>query len=212
MRLAVFGATGGVGGHVVRQALARGDDVTAVVRDPSRLAVRHERLDVVVADLTDPAALSLAGALTGVEAAISGVGARSRAEAGVATAATRTILAALATGGVRQFVAVSAAPVGPAPDGEGVVTRRVLLPIMRRVFRDVYADLANMEEEIRRSGLQWTIVRPPRLTNGPLTGRYRTAPENVRDGRTISRADVADALLSALDDADRVNRAVGVAN
>jgi putative NADH-flavin reductase len=212
MRLAVFGATGGVGGHVVRQALARGDEVTAVVRDRARLDVRHQRLDVVVADLTDPRALSLAASLTGVEAAVSAVGARGRADAGVATAATRTILAALATGGVRQFVAVSAAPVGPLRAGEGLVTRRVMLPVLRRVFRDVYADLANMEEEIRRSGLEWTIVRPPRLTNGPLTGRYRTEPENVLHGRTISRADVADAMLSALDDADRVNRAVGVAN
>jgi putative NADH-flavin reductase len=212
MRLAVFGATGGVGGHVVRQALARGDEVTAVVRDRGRLRIAHERLDVVVADLTDPRALGLAPALVGSEAAISAVGARHRAEAGVATAATRTILAALATSGVRQFVAVSAAPVGPVPVGEGSVTRAVVRPLLRRIFRDVYADLAAMEAEIRRSGLEWTIVRPPKLTNGPLTGRYRVAPENVAHSRTISRADVADAMLSALDDADRVNQAIGVSN
>ena len=117
MRLTVFGATGGVGGHVVRQALERGDEVTAVVRDPARLRVRHDRLDVVVADLTDPRALAVAPAVAGSEAAISAVGPRGRGDAGVATAATRTILAALATTGVRQFVAVSAAPVGPVPPG-----------------------------------------------------------------------------------------------
>jgi putative NADH-flavin reductase len=212
MRLTVFGATGGVGGHVVRQALERGDHVTAVVRDPARLRVRHDRLDVVVADLTDPRALAVAPAVAGSEAAISAVGPRNRRDAGVATAATRTIIAALATTGVRQFVAVSAAPVGPVPPGEGLVTRRVLLPLLRHVFAGVYADLATMEDEIRRSGLDWTIVRPPRLTDGPLTGRYRLAPENVRAGRTISRADVADAMLSALDDVEQVNRAVGVAS
>ena len=212
MRLTVFGATGGVGGHVVRQALARGDQVTAVVRDRSKLTVRHERLDVVVADLTDPRALALAPARVDSEAAISAGGASTPRDAGVATAATRTIIAALASGGVRQFVAVSAAPVGPVPTGEGLVTRAVVLPLLRRVFRDVYADLATMEEEIRRSGLDWTIVRPPKLTNGPLTGRYRVAPENVAHSRTISRADVADAMLSALDDADRVNQAIGVSN
>ena len=92
------------------------------------------------------------------------------------------------------------------------MTRRVVLPLLRRVFAGVYADLATMEDEIRRSGLDWTIVRPPKLTNGPLTGRYRLAPENVRAGRTISRADVADAMLSALDDVQQVNRAVGVAS
>jgi putative NADH-flavin reductase len=212
MQLVVFGATGGIGGHVVRQALDRGDHVTAVVRDMSRLAVRHERLDVAVADLTDPRALALAEALSGVEAAVSAVGPRRRGDAGVATAATRTILAALAAGGVRHLVAVSAAPVGPQPAGEDLLTRRVVLPALRRVLRDVYADLAAMEDAIRRSGLEWTIVRPPKLTNGPRTGRYRTAPENVRHGRTISRADVADAMLAAIDDTARANRAVGVAN
>ena len=210
MQLTVFGATGKVGGHVVRQALERGDQVTAVVRDPARLAARHERLDVVVADLTDPA--PLVPALAGRQAAISAVGARHRRDAGVATAATATILAATAAAGVRQFVAVSAAPVGPVPPGEGVVTRTVVLPLLRWVFRDVYADLARMEAEIRLSGLDWTIVRPPKLTNGPLTGHYRVAPENVARSMTISRADVADAMLSALDDADRVHRAIGVAN
>ena len=210
MKLTVFGATGKVGTHVVRQALERGDRVTAVVRDPARLDVRHERLDVVVADLTDPA--PLLPALAGSRAALSAVGPRSRRDAGVATAATATILAALAASGVRQFVAVSAAPVGPVAPGEGFVVRAVALPILRRVFRAVYADLARMEAEIRDSGLDWTIVRPPKLTNGPLTGRYRVAPENVTRSLTISRADVADAMLSALDDADRVHRAIGVAD
>jgi putative NADH-flavin reductase len=184
--------------------------VTAVVRDPARLDVRHERLDVVVADLTDPA--PLVPALAGSRAAISGVGARRRRDAGVASAATATILTALAASGVRQFVAVSAAPVGPVAAGEGFVNRAIALPVLRRVFRDVYADLGRMEADIRASGLDWTIVRPPKLTNGPLTGRYRVAPENVARSTTISRADVADAMLSALDEADRVRRAIGVAN
>src|SRR5690242_5342358 len=158
MRLTVFGASGGVGGHVVRQALARGDEVTAVVRDRSRLRLAHHRLDVVVSDLTQPRALALADALRDSEAAISAVGPRGRRQAGVATAATKTILAALATGGVRQFVAVSAAPVGPVAADEGPLTRRLVLPVLHRVFRDVYADLASMEAEIRRSGLDWTVV------------------------------------------------------
>ena len=72
--------------------------------------------------------------------------------------------------GVGRLVAVSAVPVGPVPDGESFVNRRILLPFIGAFARDVYVDLAEMEDEIRRSATQWTIVRPPKLVNKPLTG------------------------------------------
>jgi uncharacterized protein YbjT (DUF2867 family) len=114
--------------------------------------------------------------------------------------------------GVRRFVAVSAVPVGPVPEGESFVNRRILLPFISAVARDVYVDLAEMEDEIRRSTAQWTIVRPPKLVNKPLTGKYRTiVGGNVPRGYAISRADVADAMLAVLDDPATLGQAVGVA-
>ena len=114
--------------------------------------------------------------------------------------------------GVRRFVAVSAVPVGPVPEGESFVNRRILLPFISAFVRDVYVDLAEMEDEIRRSTAQWTIVRPPKLVNKPLTGRYRTVVGgNVPRGYTISRADVADAMLAVLDDPATIGQTVGVA-
>lgn len=209
MKLAVFGATGRIGEHVVRQALDAGHRVTAVVRGSSRLALQHPGLDVVrVPTLTDPQPIW--PALVGNDAALSGVGPRSRKDVTVASTATRGILAALMEAGVPHLVAVSAAPVGPTPPD--LLNRYLLFPLIRALLKDIYADAAEMERQIMGSGLHWTIVRPPRLTDAPLTGRYRTALDaNVARGRTIGRADVAHLMLASLTDQAMANRAVGVA-
>lgn len=212
MKLTVFGATGGIGREMVRQALDAGHTVTAVVRDSSRLAVVHPALEVVVVPgLTDPEPLT--PGLVGSDAALSGVGPRSRKDTTVASTSTRAILRAMEAAGVPRFTAVSAVPVGPIPDEDSFVNRRILYPMIKSLFREIYADLARMEDEIRRSGTEWTIVRPPRLTDKPHTGTYRTAiGANVPRGNFISRADVAHAMLASLDDPATVNQAIGVAN
>jgi putative NADH-flavin reductase len=211
MKLTVFGATGGIGGEAVRQALDAGHTVTAVVRDASRLNLTHPALDVLtVPGLTDPE--PLCPALAGSDAAISGVGPRSRKDVTVASTATRGILAALQLTGVRRFAAVSAAPVGPTPADDAFLNRRILYPLIRTFLKTIYADLALMEEEIRRSGLDWTVVRPPRLVDKPMTGTYRTAiGANVSRGNIISRADVAHYLLATLNDPATVRQPIGIA-
>ncbi|MER7462623.1 NAD(P)H-binding protein [Streptomyces sp. NPDC097981] len=215
MKLTVFGATGGVGREVVRQALDAGHEVTAVVRDPARLDVpAHERLDVaVVRDLTDVEAL--VPVLAGRAAVISALGAASNKQARLAPVtgpAVRAIVSAMGRAGVSRLAAVSAAPVGPDVESDGVVTRKVFLPLLRRALRDLYADLAVMEATIRASGTQWTVIRPPRLLDKPRTGSYRRViGANVPSARTISRADVADALLASLTDPATTGHTVGVA-
>ena len=90
--------------------------------------------------------------------------------------------------------------------------RYVLTPMIKRVLGYVYADLALMEDELRTSGLEWTVVRPPRLTNGPLTGRYRTeSGRNLRRGLSISRADVAHLMLRLVDQPEAFGQEVGIA-
>lgn len=211
MKLAVFGASGRTGRLIVRQALDAGHDVTAAVRDPARLTISDPSLDVVTADLTDPNALQ--PALHGRDAAISAVGANSRKEAGAAAKVTRVILAGLATAGVHRFVALSASPVAPLPAGEGFFLRAFMTPMITSIYRDVYADLSAMEADLRASGIDWTVVRPPRLTNGRLTNRYRTEiGANVPKGRSISRADLASAMLAVIDDPATRRQAVGVAS
>ncbi|WP_330306682.1 MULTISPECIES: NAD(P)H-binding protein [unclassified Streptomyces] len=209
MKLTVFGATGGIGQEIVRQALESGHQVTAVVRDPARLTVTGAGLEVFRADLTDPEALR--PAVAGRDAVLSGLGARSRKDAGVAARLTRTVLGAMEAEGARRLLVVSASPVGPDPEGSALVDR-AMRGVISGILKDVYADLKEMEDELARSATDWTVVRPPRLQNKPVTGTYRTVVGSFPlKGRFIGRADVAHAMLAMIDDAGTVKQGVGVA-
>jgi nucleoside-diphosphate-sugar epimerase len=174
MKLVVFGATGGVGREVVRQALQAAHTVTAVVRDPAKLTTHAE---VIRSDLSAPDMRVLADTIDGVDAVISAVGPTGRADAGIASRATAAIANAMQTQGVRRLVVISASPVGPVPTphrpnpprhdpGDDLLMRHILAPGIRRIFPGVYQDLAAMEDDRRCRDLDWTAVRPPRLTNG----------------------------------------------
>lgn len=211
MRFTVFGATGGTGRQLVRQALEAGHEVTAVVRDPARLPERHEHLRTLTADVTDAEALT--PAVAGRDAVLSALGAPGNKAAGIASSGTAAILRAMEAGGVRRYVGVSAAPVGPAAEGEGVFQRRVMLPLVRRALRAVYADLAVMEDAVRAADVDWTIVRPPRLTDKAAKGTYQQVTGgNVARSHLIPRADLAAAMLAMVEDPATVKQTVGVAS
>jgi nucleoside-diphosphate-sugar epimerase len=137
--------------------------------------------------------------------------------------ATRTIVAAMRATGVRRLVVISAAPIGTVPSpgrpkppkydpGDGFFIRNLGSPLVKAIFRTQYADLAMMEDILRDSGLDWTALRPPRLTNKPGIGAYRTARgQNLRGGRTISRADVAHCMLRVIDQPDTIGHPIGIA-
>lgn len=210
MKITVFGATGRIGGEVVTQALDAGHKVAAVVRESSEFDVEHPSLEVLrVPGLTD--ADVLRPALDGSAAVISGVGARGRKDGPVASGSTRAILAAMSAAGVGRLVAVSALPLGPVPPDESFLNRRMILPLINAFAADVYADLRVMEADISSSATEWTIIRPPKLTDKPLTGRYRigigsTVPRTL----SVSRADVAHLMLAALADPAMLNQPVSV--
>jgi len=222
MKLTIFAATGGIGRQLLGQAVAAGHDVTAVARNPQGLSPVPAR--AVAADLAsaDPAALQRA--VTGADAVLSALGPRTRADAGVAARGTEVITEAMRAAGVRRVIVVSAAPIGTiaSPDrphpprhdpGDGFIIRYLADPIVKRALRAHYADLARMEDVLRDSDLDWTIVRPPRLTDKPVTGRYRTAyGQNIRRGVFVSRADVAHYMVSVLANPETFHRTVGIAN
>ena len=224
MKLTIFAATGGIGRQLLGQAVAAGHDVTAVARNLRGLSPVPAR--AVAADLAsaDPAALQ--PAVAGADAVLSALGPRTTADAGVAARGTEVITEAMRAAGVRRVIVVSAAPIGtiaspgrPHPPrhdpGDGFIIRYLADPIVKRALRAHYADLARMEDVLRDSDsdLDWTIVRPPRLTDKPVTGRYRTAyGQNIRRGVFVSRADVAHYMLSVLDNPETFHRTVGIAN
>jgi uncharacterized protein YbjT (DUF2867 family) len=208
MRITVFGASGHIGGEMVRQAAAAGHEVTAVVR--SGPADPPDGVEVArVPDLTVVEALL--PVVEGADAVLSGIGPRGPRQVRVASSTGAAILRALDKTGVRRFVAVTAAPVAPAPPGDSL-GNRIMYPVIGRLLRGIYGDLARLEDLVRASGTDWTIVRPPNLTNAPLTGRYRTAVDaNVPRGKSIGRADVAHCMLATVDDPALFGHALGVA-
>lgn len=210
MQLTVLGATGGTGRLVVEQALDAGHHVRAVVRDPAKLTVRHDRLAVLRADVF--AAVGLVPAIDGTDAVVSALGARGRKDTGqVCSRAVRALLEAMERTGVRRVVAVSAQPVLRSGAGEPFWFRTTVTPIVRAVYRNVYADLEVMERLLAGSDTDWTVLRPPYLTDKPGTGRYRTALEENVSGSSLTRADLAKALLDVVGDPGTVRHAIGVA-
>jgi putative NADH-flavin reductase len=208
MRILVIGATRGTGQHVVQQALAAGHTVTALARDPARLDVQHDRLSVVRGDVLDPA--TLAPAMAGQDAVISSIGVTSRGPTTLYSEGMRHVIQAMHAAGVKRLVAVSAWPLS-SDDGDTLPARLLLKPLIWALLRPVYADMARMEDEIRTSGLDWTIVRPPRLTDKPATGRYRMAlNRSVRRGYIIARTDLASAILTLLEDPTAIRTAIGI--
>jgi putative NADH-flavin reductase len=211
MKLTIFGATGATGTTLTTQALAAGHDITAVVRDASRLTIPdHPRLRVVTADVMDPTSIS--PAIEDADAVISAVGPRGGGPTTVIRDSVRSIIQAMEKTGTRRFVEVSGSIV--ADEGESLYMRFLVKPVARRTFLgQVCADMRAGEDEIRHSDLDWTIVRPPALTNKAATGSYRTAIDrNLPHGFSISRADLAACMLGLLDDPASSHRHVAIAN
>jgi putative NADH-flavin reductase len=196
MRLTVFGATGGIGTEVVKQALAKSHEVTAVVRDPTRLAVPPAAsLTVITADIMDPSAIK--PALDGADATVSALGPKRNGPPNILTNSMQTILSTMDATGTKRLIAISASGFF-VEEGEGPLTRYIAKPLLRAILRDHAADTRRMEALITASATDWTIIRPAQLTNAP--GRpYKTALDRYV-GPRIARTDVANAILNALPD------------
>ena len=209
MRLVIFGPTGGTGRRLVERAISEGHEVTAFVRNPSRMTARHPQLKIVVGDAFDPG--QVREAVAGNEAAISVLGSRQPSNPlhpnrpgdpyGVASAGAGNIVAAMKEYGLRRFVCQTAWGVGESkqhPGFAGAFFMRVLVPPL---LRDEYADKEEQERIVRESDLEWVIVRPMILTIGPWTNDYHAAVD-LKPGRRpyISRADAADFLIRQLTD------------
>lgn len=210
MKLTVFGATGGVGTQVVKQALAAGHHVTAIVRDPARLAVeKSDRLEVAVVKLSDIGALT--EAVSGRDVVISALGARDRNPTTVVTDGAHAAIAAMRAAGNRRLLLVSAS--GAFVDGDGFFTRNFVKPVLGKVLKHAFTDMVAAERIVKASDLDWTIVRPPRLLDGPHTGVIASRTDgNVRGSFTINRADVADYLLRAASDDSLIRETVSIAH
>jgi uncharacterized protein YbjT (DUF2867 family) len=193
MLIAILGGTGGIGGHVLSWALDAGHPVRALARRPEALP-RRDSLTVVRGDALDAAAV--AETIAGAGAVVSALGPRGAKSESLLAGAAENIVAGMDKTGARRLVCVSAAGAYITSDPN---TGRLIKAILPRVFAKQFADTRQMENVIRESGLDWTLVRATRLVNRPGTGRYRVSPDfPPPHGRTIARADVAHFIAAAL--------------
>jgi putative NADH-flavin reductase len=196
VRVVVLGTTGRTGSIVANLALDRGMDVVALVRHEPEPPL-DPRVAVTVVDLRDQDAI--APELAGADAVVSAIGPVTGVTVTEVSEATQAVVDAMTRAGVRRIVA--------AANG--------------KVFTDdeVTGEYANVAAEHRRdaailaaSGLDWTIVAAPFLTDDPATGDVGTVVDAKGPGRYLTRADFAATLLDALDHPEWVGHMVGVAN
>ena len=203
MRVVVFGATGKLGAHLLEQGLAKGHQITALVRDPNRLPPRPG-LVALRGDVLDPS--SVAASVAGQDAALWAVGGhdavrsrlkRETRQPRLCSEGTRNVLAAMDRHGVRRLLAVTSWGLGDAARRVPATYRLLIFPLLRHENQDKQ----RQEELIRASQVDWTIVRPSRLTDRPATGSYRVGTRlSYAASASISRADLAAFLLDQLDD------------
>jgi putative NADH-flavin reductase len=212
MQIAVFGASGRTGNLLTERALAGGHTVAALLRRPAEFPFRN-RVRVVAGDAFDSAAI--AETLTGAGVVLSALGARSLGNEGVLERAVPLIVAAMQAQGPRRIVALgSAGALDSSLDKQNAFRRFVVEKIVyRTVLKWPVVSQRAQWATLSASGLDWTMVMPPMLTNGRATGRYRVDGEALpRNGSKISRADVAEFMMQQIASREWVRRGVYIAD
>jgi uncharacterized protein YbjT (DUF2867 family) len=196
MRVLVLGATGATGRHLVGQALAQGHHVTALARNPAKLHSRSPELAVVQGDVTDP--LAVERAVRSQDAVLCALGSSTPLKHDPAlVAGIGNLVGAMERLHVRRLVYLSFLGVHHGRAQLSPLGKYVVAPLL---MRKVAADHERKEAIIQQSTLEWVIVRPPRLTNGPPTGTYRSG-EDIQATLVVprvSRADLAEFMLGQL--------------
>lgn len=191
MKIAVIGATRGIGLALAQAALADGHEVTVLARNPDRVPINHVCLRIVAGDAQDPDAIAQVVKAQDVVCDCLGT-ANVREPITMFSRCAENLSTALKP--EQLLIAVTGMGTGDSRGHGSFVYDHVMLPF---VLRRIYADKDCQESIIKGTLSRWIIVRPGFLNNGPLTGRYRalTDLQGIQGGR-ISRADVADFMLA----------------
>jgi putative NADH-flavin reductase len=204
MRLFIMGATGGTGRALVEQAINRGHQVTAFVRSPQKLGLATSGVTVVQGDPRNAA--ELGRAMNGAEAVLSALGPPIpfTGRTTIMGDAAKATIEAMRVASVRRLLSMSGDL--QFPDAGPPKLLRVTL------LRHLATDQAEMERVIQSSSLDWTIVRPTRLTNAASTGNYRSERDRMpQKSQPIGRADVAHFMLGALESGAHLRSVMGLA-
>jgi putative NADH-flavin reductase len=204
-RVVIFGASGATGKCLVEAALAAGHQVAAFVRDPAKLGA-DAKVEVLRGDVSDAAAV--AAAVKGRDAVFSVLGQAKGSAADVLTSASRNLVAGMTGASVRRLVVLFGAAANVEGDGERSLGHRMLLGALGVVAARLAHDVQGAADLVTASGLDWTIVRPMRLTDGPATQTVKTQLfKDLGMGDAISRRDLADLMVRQLGSTEFVCKA-----
>ncbi|TDN91628.1 SDR family oxidoreductase [Microbacterium sp. BK668] len=202
--IALFGATGKTGRRVLDRALAAGYDVRALVRDPRKLATASDRLTIIRGDVLDAA--SVERTVAGSDAVLALFGQVKGSPPTLQADGTRLIVEAMQKHGVRRIVTLSGGGLRADDHDRPKAADRVIRFLLKTLSGHVLADAENHLEVLKASGLDWTVVRGPRLTEKTGKGTYRVGWVGVNASTQISRDDLADFILTQVDDRTYVGR------
>jgi nucleoside-diphosphate-sugar epimerase len=210
VRIVVFGANGQTGRLLTEQALAAGHDVAAVTRRPAEFPLTHDRLAVVHADARDAQAVNRA--VEGADVVLSALGVPfTRKQITIYSEGTGNIVAAMSRHGIKRLIVVSSSATEPHHHADGgFLLNRVLQPLVTATIgKTTYADMRHMEDLVRRSDLEWTIMRPSGLFDTPGVTAYQLHQDQA-PGIFTSRADLAASMLAQATGSRFVRKAVAV--
>lgn len=194
MKIAIFGATGGTGLQATEQALLQGHEVRALVRTPAKMTLQHPHLTVVHGDVLDP--VKVRECLKGTAAAIVSLGNTPNNPDMIVSRGTRVIVDAMQEMGIRRLIVVTSLGTGDSADQVPFFFKALMKTVLKKAMEDKEAQ----EAIVMDSGLDWIIVRPGGLTDGPRTDAYTAGTHSTIQAGQVSRADVAAFLLRQLED------------
>ena len=192
MKIAIFGASGRTGIMTVYQALDKGYEVNAFARKAYNVTIRHPKIRIVEGDILDYQKVK--EAVEGVDAVIITLGMDKNKPLRTFSAGTANIIKAMKESGVKRLICMSSA--GLLGKDTHPVFGKIIIPLF---LNHIYADKKEQMNSIKESGLEWIIIRPPRLTQAPKTGKYQLT-EGRPGTRSVPRADVADFMLKLVKD------------
>ncbi|MDP4103485.1 MAG: NAD(P)H-binding protein [Bacillota bacterium] len=207
MKILVFGATGPTGKLIISQGLELGYKMSAFVRNPERLPIRHTNLNIITGNVFDREKVQ--SAVEGHDVILSALGNGKSLKGNVFSVGTKNIVDAMKNSPNRRAIFMSAYGVG-----ESINNVPILLKIIyNSILKNTFDDKALGEKYLKQSNLDWTLIHPVILTNKAKTGSYRKGELiSISGVPMISRADVAELMLKLANDRTSIRRTIVISH
>jgi putative NADH-flavin reductase len=206
MKLTIFGASSTTGKLLVEKALASGHEVTAFVRDATKLRLTHENLKIITGTALNSAQVD--EAVKGSDAVLSTLGPKGKPTV-MAAESTKNIVSAMEKHGVKRFVVISVAGISVPQDNRGF---NLIAALIKLLLKDVFVDRENQLKVLESSQVDWVAVRVSRLTDNAGTGSVKAFFGNPSPSMKVTRADLADFMLKQLTESQWLKQAPIISN